>query len=1478
MSKKRAVQGLMSLVRKDVKRKAEVEFLKNHNVSQSTLDNDFFRSNYQPLLDNYESKISNAYQAPPTPKEIPRNYSLTKAQAEDLAGEQQVDNFFNSWLNEENARASEALKGPNKKFNRPYDVNPNAKNLRYEKDIPGERPRLSQSGKYGRKPRSSSPYLEAVSSNTGIRNAYKTMDPKKEHKLIRAHALEQSAVRKLKNNGFDLPKNFSIYEMIPEKHLNYIMGESLEFDPRYAQSLSTQRRNKKHETIGGDLIVQLVKKYKALGYNFKPNKGEKRGGEWIKDKTLIPSSNEIKKINKEIDKLTKKLDDIKIPTMFYNPAKNQMKYYGKGPDNVSMDLRKDVMEKGYSKGGVIKNILGSATDMSRRSFLKGAGALAVSTALPMRTVTKMLPKVAEQAATRFAPPWVKSMISVLESMPPSSALKGHTLPNGTLIRSTGRATDDYRGKKQEFEVTNSDGYKVPLNLFKEKDGNIHVEFDVRDEFKNNQHIYMDKKTGQVEIVDENFYMTGPEDYAKDDPISWDVTTPSQMKDFEKKAGIMTGDGDDYLKDYMSTPEDGSYSDLFESFIDSFSPSGNIFHTKANALKEKVKKITEKNNTKKITEKNNIKKEISELDWESQFRGGNMHGYNHGGLANAKDKVGMFFNPPKYEELAAQANNWLALQGNDQWEGLSKDQSRHPKLLSFDNPESGIRASIISLASRAARTNNSPKISLNQIFFGESPWAEDQGSYRKYFKDLNIPTNTIYDMSNRESVSSLINIMSEMEMGNEDYHSIDPERRNHIVNQGIDQAYERLNSPDYNYYSTFKDKFNNGGLARRPEALPPLRGPDPMGDALNKARNNPGEYIGSNFIRSMAKGGLLKKIPKVLGNLSNYKAKIQGEVDQMYRAPKGPYGIMDENGSRVLPSEFGTIEEAKGALDELAGLRTQDASTFRIFGARPPKDAEGVSKAAPIVDIGMVGKKLPPEESGAMFWNSREKIINAPSEAMQGHQWLDFMKRGKHGILNPRGLPIIKDQELNDTSLAPYLSQMGKQIISKEKLVKEFDEMAPTFDVTVLGKETGSEMFRNVAKKLQRIDTQAYRNPQIKGFFDYMKDVIEPLQGGTKEEKVLIGNKINQMIERNFGIKNALEDGLPQRFPFEVKQIIQQLSAGLGKRASGFDKYTGQPVHEGTQTLGGGDNYREFLFTHKPGKLRSAEPGYKYAHDFNLTPSQREGGVVHTRVSDRTDQFGRRILHIEEIQSDMHQKINMAQRALKKQNAEFEKQGVTPEQAYEKMGTRQKEDYRDMVKQSKYAPRQDLKLEKEINANEQQMRLLQAKIEDLVTKPQNKSTQTRLVRLNKERAKIRKILEDEKTKLAESTNTSGIPEGPLRKTEDYNEFVIKYLLRVAEEGGYDGLSISTPAIKNLNIRPGGRDFIGNLTSYGPVANGAMKKAAKKSNAKLMKTSIVDDNKRGWEIPMILIKGDNVAKETIKKGTPLYKKGGSVKGKK
>jgi hypothetical protein len=1058
--------------------------------------------------------------------------------------------------------------------------------------------------------------------------------------------------------------------------------------------------------------------------------------------------------------------------------------------------------------------------------------LAASTALPMRTVAKVLPKVAVKEASRFAPPWVKSMIGVLDNLGDGKNFMSHTMSNGTKIKTLGGTKDDYRGKMTPFEVTNSDGYKVPVNMFKEKDGNLHIEFDIRDDFNNNQHIYMDKKTGQVEIVDENYYMTGPEDFAKDDPLVWDATTPTQMQEFERKMGLMRGDGSDYIKDYMSTPEGGDYSDLFESFIDSFSPAGNIFHTKANAKKLELKKLQ--------------KKEADEMNWEEQFRGGNMHSFKRGGIT------------PKSKPQQPNMDFNRVLNAMQMVESSNNPQARGPlrRTAIFADPSSD-----------RPRERHEKAHGLFQIL---PSTARQPGYGVTPFKNFNITSDSLknntgaYDPAEQRRFAG-------------DYMQAMLNKFDNNYEKAISAYFYgpgNVEKGEYNlptYYDKVMKHYNSGGIARRPGAVPPEKGPDPLGYSIKN--------MGEQFIKKMAKGGAIRKIPKVLGKLTDYRAKISGEVDQMYQTPKGPYTITNDHGAAVLDRTFDTLDETNVALKEMVkGFKTQDATTFRVFGQRPPKTPEGVSESAPEVDMSMVGKVIPPEEPGAMFWNSREKIINAPSEAMQANQWLDFMKRGKHGILNPRGLPIIKDQELNDTSLAPYLSQMGKQIISKEKLVKEFDEMAPSFNVLALGDATGAKVLSTVERSLNKIDTQAIRNPKVKGFFDYMKTVINPLKEADKDQKEVLGNKINEMVERNFGIKNALEEGVPQRFPFEVKEVLSQVSTALGKRSAGFSKYERSPVHEGTQTLGGGDNYREFLFTHKPGKLRSSEPNYTYAHEFGMERGQRAGGVVHTRVSDRTDQFGRRIMHIEEIQSDMHQQINMAQRALKKQDAVFKEQGLTPKQAYNKMSASEKKTYDDLVKSSKYAPRQDVKLKKEINANEQQMRLIQSKIEDLLTKPQNKATQIRLVRLNKERAKIRRILEEEKTKLAESTDTTGIPEGPLRKSEDYNEFVIKYLLRVAEEGGYDGLSISTPAIKNLSLRPGSRDFVGNLTAYGPIANGAMKKAAKKVGAKFMKTAIVDNQKRGWEIPMILLKENKTAKDIIKKGTPIYKKGGSVKGKK
>jgi len=631
---------------------------------------------------------------------------------------------------------------------------------------------------------------------------------------------------------------------------------------------------------------------------------------------------------------------------------------------------------------------------------------------------------------------------------------------------------------------------------------------------------------------------------------------------------------------------------------------------------------------------------------------------------------------------------------------------------------------------------------------------------------------------------------------------------------------KSNSPSSDYYNSVMGYYNKGGIARRPNAVPPEKGPDPYGtlidESVTQIMNNPSEYMGAQFIQKFNKGGFVKKnAPKVIGMITNYKPKL------------------------TMSDVLKNIQKAK---KQTAGKRIIEESVA--------------------------------EQPGAMFWGSREKIIGAPSEAMTGTQWLQYMKIGKHGILNPQGYPRIKDMELNDTSLAPWLSRMGNKMVSKDVLVKQFDEMAPTMDVTVLGETTGQRIIGDLSTKLKGVDTQAIRNPAIKGFFDYVKAVMPQLKESTTNEAskaVLKG--IDDMVFNNFGVKNALTEGVPQRFPFEMKEVLQQLSTALGRRTAGFKTYTRSPEHRGTQMMEGGDNYREFLFKYKPGSLRQKEPSYQYAHSFNLSDADRAGGVVHARTSDRADQFGRRLLHIEEIQSDMHQKINMAQRQLKRMHAKWAQEGKTPEGEYAKMTKSAKKDYDNLVRDGKYAPRGDLK-EEISTANEQHLLLLKSKIDDLLAQKQTPAIKTRLNRLNKERIKVRYIIDAEKKKMAQG-NHSGVPQGPLSKTEDYNEFIMKYLLRVAREGGYDGITINTAAVKNKGLNPTNQDFKGNLVAYGPMAKGAMQKAAKKSGAKFMKTVIMDDNKRAWEVPMILIKENKAAQAIIDKGLPIYKRGGVVK---
>jgi len=169
------------------------------------------------------------------------------------------------------------------------------------------------------------------------------------NQLIRGHALEPSAASVIPEvKGV---KDFSIYEVIPKKLLENVVLTRAS-DVRRPLFFTTEKGNRIHETLGKSLIKDLVEKYRVQGYVFKPNKKTK-GGEWVFDEKIIPENKveKIKELNKSIRLKEKKLTDLKLQTMFYDPAKDRLVYFGSSPTSLA-DLRKTMIERGFNKGGM----------------------------------------------------------------------------------------------------------------------------------------------------------------------------------------------------------------------------------------------------------------------------------------------------------------------------------------------------------------------------------------------------------------------------------------------------------------------------------------------------------------------------------------------------------------------------------------------------------------------------------------------------------------------------------------------------------------------------------------------------------------------------------------------------------------------------------------------------------------------------------------------------------------------------------------------------------------------------------------------------------------------------------------------------------------------------------------------------------------------------------------------------------------------
>ena len=144
-------------------------------------------------------------------------------------------------------------------------------------------------------------------------------------------------------------------------------------------------------------------------------------------------------------------------------------------------------------------------------------------------------------------------------------------------------------------------------------------------------------------------------------------------------------------------------------------------------------------------------------------------------------------------LPVRTNNWMGIQGGGDWEGLAEEQI-HPRQLTFNNAEDGVRAGAISLITRALRKNNKPELTINQIFFEDDAWAEDRESYKIDTMSKGIFGTDTIDVMDKDKMVELIKFISNHEMGPNQYGQL--KNIDKTINKALDRAYEYVLSDDY----------------------------------------------------------------------------------------------------------------------------------------------------------------------------------------------------------------------------------------------------------------------------------------------------------------------------------------------------------------------------------------------------------------------------------------------------------------------------------------------------------------------------------------------------------------------------------------------------------------------------------------------------------------------------------------------------------
>jgi len=545
------------------------------------------------------------------------------------------------------------------------------------------------------------------------------------------------------------------------------------------------------------------------------------------------------------------------------------------------------------------------------------------------------------------------------------------------------------------------------------------------------------------------------------------------------------------------------------------------------------------------------------------------------------------------------------------------------------------------------------------------------------------------------------------------------------------------------------------------------------------------------------------MPSVLKNVSQIASKI------LPKDTTNPFVVVDKNNLPI--KDFKTQNEADKWLNTKGETVPEDEFYESIINYSVKSKDQIQSETVSTI-----------QETPAMVYKTPDVIKNSPMEIAQGKQWL--------GILKKSG---VSPKELDDTSIGPYLSiQAPNKKITKAELMETFDLVSPNFEVIALGKRDAGKMSKNIIDKFNQVKSNVQMSGTDQGVVNNFGAILQNTITATTDKQLSsVSKQLNSLLKRAYGIDSALSSSdlaTNTQIAAPIRSIVGDLTELLKTRGASLT-YESTPKHSGDQVLPGGNNYRELAFKWTPGSLRKSESGYIPSHSFGLKDERAQGIFVHSRLSDRTDNYGRKILFVEEIQSDMHQR---AQKTLR--------EGGT----------------------NVYKTREDKMIGVQPAIDE--MTALQGKIDRiLAVDPTNQALPSLYQKRESLAAKIQEIRDT-----MGSSGGGGTPEGPFQRSGDYGSFVMKYLLRLAKENNYDGVALSTGNIKNRRGYGSEESQKGHYGFYDKIMQKELKKLAKKYGIDYVNT-VINDGKINWgNVPLLLLKNT----DKVMEGFQAFKTGG------